>query len=140
TAIATDAQAALALDALYQRREVQVARFKPADFTARVTPTDQDIEAFYKANPALFQQLEQAAVEYIVLDVDSVRSGITLSEDDLRTYYKENLDRIAGKEERRASHILIAATKDAPAAEREKAKARAAELLEQVRKAPSSFG
>jgi peptidyl-prolyl cis-trans isomerase D len=34
---------------------------------------------------------------------------------------------------------LIAAAKDAPAAEREKAKARAAELLEQLRKSPAEF-
>ncbi len=135
----TDAQVKLALDALYEQREVQVARFKSTDFTAKVEPTDADLEAYYQAHPAQFQQLEQAAVEYVVLDLDSVRSGITLGEDDLRTYYKENLERLSGKEERRASHILINAAKDAPAADREKAKARAAELLEQVRKAPATF-
>jgi peptidyl-prolyl cis-trans isomerase D len=48
-----------------------------------------------------------------VLDLDAVKAGITLNEDDLRTYYKENLSRLAGKEERRASHILIGAAKDA---------------------------
>ena len=94
-----------------------------------------------QAQPALSagQQAEQAAVEYVVLDIDSVRAGITLNEDDLRTYYKENVARLAGKEERRASHILINALKDAPAADREKAKARATQLLEQVRKAPATF-
>ena len=140
TVISTDAQIKLALDPLYQRREIQVARFNQADFASKVSPTDADLETYYKAHPALFQQLEQAAVEYLVLDVDSVRAGITLNEDDLRTYYKENVERLAGKEERRASHILINASKDAPAADREKAKARATQLLEQVRKAPATFG
>ena len=139
TAFATDAQVKLALDALYQRREIQVARFNASDFAAKVTPTDAELEAYYKAHSAQFQQLEQAAVEYLVLDLDSVRASITLGEDDLRTYYKENVARMAGKEERRASHILINAAKDAPAADREKAKARATELLAQVRKAPGSF-
>lgn len=139
TAFGTDAQVKLALDALYQRREVQVARFNPADFAGKVTPSDADLEAYYKAHTADFQQAEQATVEYVVLDLDSVRAGITLNEDDLRTYYKENLTRLAGKEERRASHILINASKDAPAADREKAKARATQLLEQVRKAPATF-
>ena len=46
---------------------------------------------------------------------------------------------MAGKEERRASHILIAAPQDAPVAEREKAKERAIQLLEEVRKTPTSF-
>jgi len=74
-----------------------------------------------------------------VLDLDSVRASITLGEDDLRTYYKENVARMTAKEERRASHILVNAPKDASAADREKAKARATELLAQVRKAPGTF-
>ena len=135
----TDAQVKLSLDALYQRREVQIARFNPADFSGKVTPTDADLESYYQAHTADFQQAEQAAVEYLVLDIDSVRAGITLNEDDLRTYYKENLNRLAGKEERRASHILINASKDAPADARTQAKAKAEELLAQVRKAPGSF-
>jgi len=135
----TDAQIKVALDPLYQRREIQVARFNQADFASKVTPTDADLETYYKAHPAQFQQTEQAAIEYVVLNLDSVRAGITLNEGDLRTYYTENVARLAGKEERRASHILINATKDASSADREKAKARATELLEQVRKAPGTF-
>ena len=139
TAFATDAAAKLAFDSLYQRREIQVARFNASDYAKQVNPTEADIEAFYKANAQRFQQQEQAAVEYVVLDLDSVRSGIRVNEDDLRTYYKENLTRLAAKEERRASHILINAAKDTPAADRDQAKARAQELLAQVRKSPASF-
>ena len=139
SAFATDAQIKIALDALYERREIQVARFNATDFASKVSASDADLEAYYKAHPGQFQQLEQAAVEYVVLDLDSVRAGIALGEDDLRTYYKENVARMMDKEERRASHILINAAKDAPAADREKAKARATELLEQVRKAPARF-
>ena len=139
SAFSSPAEAKLALDALFQRREIQVVRFNASDFVSKVAVTEADLEAYYKAHPAKFQQAEQAAVEYVVLDLDAVKAGITLGEDDLRTYYKENLGRLAGKEERRASHILISATKDAPAAEREKAKARAQELLAEVRKAPGSF-
>ena len=139
TAFSTPSQVQLALNPLYEQREIQVARFKAADFAAKVAPTDADLQAYYEANPAQFLQLEQANVEYVVLDLDSVRAGITLNEDDLRTYYKENLERLAGKEERRASHILINAPKDASAADREKAKNRAEELLAQVRKAPATF-
>ncbi|WP_311223848.1 MULTISPECIES: SurA N-terminal domain-containing protein [unclassified Acidovorax] len=139
SSFSSTAESKLALDALYQRREAQIARFNPADFASKITPTDSDLQAYYQSHTTRFQQPEQASAEYVVLDLDAVRSGITLSEDDLRTYYKENLTRLAGKEERRASHILLNSTKDAPAADREKAKARAAELLAQVRKAPASF-
>lgn len=139
TSFALPAQANVALDALFQRREIQVARFLPKDFASQVQPTEAQLQAYYQQHPALFQQAEQASVDYVVLDLDGVRAGIKLNEDDLQTYYKENVARLAGKEERRASHILIAAPKDAPAAEREKAKERATQLLEEVRKTPASF-
>ena len=139
TSFAGPLQTNTALDALFQRREVQLARFEPQAFAAQVKVSDLDLEAYYQAHPALFQQPETANVEYVVLDLDAVRAGTTLSEDDVRTYYQENLARLAGKEERRASHVLVASPKDAPAAERDKAKARAEELLAQIRKQPDSF-
>ena len=139
TTFSSDAQANVALDALFQRREIQVERFIPKDFASQVPVSDADLNFYYTAHPALFAQPEQATVEYAVLDMASVLADIKLNEDDLQTYYKENVARLAGKEERRASHILIAASKEAPAPEREKAKERATQLLEQVRKNPLSF-
>ena len=139
SAFATPAQAKPALDALLQRREVQIAHLDAADFASRVTPGDADLQAYYKAHASQFQQPEQASVEYVVLDLDSVASSISVSEDDLRSYYQENLARLGSKEERRARHILLQAPKDAPPAERAKAKARAEELLAQLRQNPAGF-
>ncbi len=86
-----------------------------------------------------FRAPEQASIEYVVLDLDALKAGISVSEDDLRKYYDENAARYTAAEERRASHVLINAAKDAPAAERAKAKAKAEALLADVRKAPASF-
>lgn len=131
--------AALALGAYFERREIQLARFATADFKAQVQPTDKELEAFYQANLSLFQAPEMANVEYIVLDLDAVKKTIRLNEQDVRSYYEQNAARLSGPEERRASHILISVAKTAPAAERDKARAQAQALLEQVRKAPESF-
>jgi len=139
TSIATPAPAALALNAFLERREVQVARFATTDYASRVSPTETDLEAFYKANGAMFQAPEQANIEYLVLDLDTAKKTIAVNEQDLKTYYEQNAARLGGKEERRASHILVTAAKDAPAAEREKAKVKAEELLALVKKAPDSF-
>lgn len=139
TAFAPAAQAAVSLDALLEKREVQVARFAAADYAGRVNPTDAELETFYKANAGLFQAPEQANIEYVVLDAEALKKSISINEADLKTYYEQNVGRISGQEERRASHILIAAPKVAPPAEREKAKAKAEELLAAVKKAPDSF-
>jgi len=139
TAFSSTAQVQLALDALLQRREIQVARFDAADFAQQVTPTDADLETWYKAHTDAFQQSEQASIEYVLLDLDIVKAGIHLNEDDLRSYYEENKERFATQEERRASHILINASPDSSAAERQKAKTQAEALLTQVRNHPDNF-
>ena len=139
TAFSPQALADVSLNAFFERREVQIARFSPADYASKVTPSDADVEAFYQANPSLFQAPEAADVEYVVLDLDTVKKTIALNEADVKAYYEQNAARLSGKEERRASHILINAPKGMPAADRSKARERADELLAQVRKAPDSF-
>ncbi len=139
TAIAPAAQADVALNAFFERREVQVANFLPADYKAQVNPTDAEIEAYYQANQKQFQAPESASIEYLVLDLDSVKKNIALNEEDLKSYFDQNVARLSGTEKRRASHILINAPKDMAPAERAKARESATALLAQVRKAPDSF-
>lgn len=129
----------LALNAYFEKREIQLARFNATDFAAKLSPTDADLEQFYKANEKLFQAPEQASIEYVLLDVDTVKKSVTINEADLKTYYEQNAQRLSGAEERRASHILIASPKTASAADREKAKAKAQELLSVVKKSPDTF-
>ncbi len=139
--IATPATASAALDAMFQQREVQVQRFDAKDFAAQVKPTDAELEAYYKdpANVAQFQAPEQASIEYVVLDLESLKKGITVSEEDLRSNYEQNAARYTTPQERRASHILIAADASASAEERAKAKAEAETLLAQIKQQPDSF-
>ena len=139
TTVAPAAVASTALNAFFEKREVQTAMFSTQAYAAKVNPAEADLEAYYKQNPSQFQAPEEATIEYVVLDLDTVMKGITVAEADLKTYYEQNVQRLGGQEERRASHILLAAGKTAAAAEREKAKAKAGQLLAAVKKAPDSF-
>ena len=139
TSFSSAALADVTLNAFYEQRQVQVARFAPADFVSQIKPSDDDLQAYYKANTDKFQSVERADVEYVVLDLAAVQKGIVVPEDELKAYYAQNSARLAGLEERRASHILISADKTAPAAEREKARAKAQELLVQIQKSPNQF-
>ncbi len=139
TAFTSPALTEALLGAMYQRREVQVARFGTSDYQAKVQLAPADVEAYYKAHQAQFQQAEAADIEYLVLDMEGVKKTISVPEGDLKTYYEQNVARLSGKEERRASHILVAAAKDASAEQRKAAKDKAQGLLAQVRKSPDSF-
>jgi len=139
TAFATPSVASASLDPLLQRRELQLQRFDPAAYRDKVKPTDEEIEAFYKAEQAQFKAPEQAEIEYVVLDLAALSKAVTVSDEELREFYAKNEARYMAPEERRASHVLIKADKDASSADKAKAKARAQELLEQARKNPAGF-
>jgi len=139
TVVAPKAVVDPSLDAMLQRRQVQYQRFDAQAYRSKVNPSDADLEAFYKANEALFRTPEQARIEYVLLDLQTLQKGQSVPEAELRRYYDENASRYTAAEERRASHILIKADKDMPAAERQKARAKADALLEQLRKSPGQF-
>ena len=141
TVIAPLSTTSAALDAMFQQREVQVQRFATKDSVDKVSPTDADIDKFYKdpANAAMFQAPESASAEYVVLDLAAIKKNISVSDADLREYYKANEKRYTSLEERRASHILVKIDAGASSADREKAKAKAEALLAEVKKNPASF-
>ena len=140
SAMTTPATTDAAMNAVLQRREIQVALFNADQYKAALQPTADEVKAYYDAHQAQFRKAEQADIEYVVLDLNTVKQGIQLNEDDLRTYYKENAQRLAGvQEERRASHILINAPQSASAEERAQAKAKAEALLAEVRAKPETF-
>lgn len=139
TATAAHAVADTALGAYFDQRAVQLARFKPADYVAKLSPSDADLESYHKTKASQFMAPESASIEYLVLDAQAVSRGLQVSEAELKSFYEQNSQRLSGKEERRASHILINAPKEAPAAQREAAKAKATELLAQASKSPKGF-
>ena len=139
SSFAPPALADVALNAYYQQRQVQVARFNASEFVSKVNPKEADLQAYYKAHPDQFMSAERADVEYVVLDLANVEKTVVVPEAELKTYYEQNQSRLAALEERRASHILINAPSSASAADRAKARAQAEDLLTQLQKSPEKF-
>ena len=141
TVLASSSTGLAAMDALLQQREIQVLRFNAKDYAARIVTSEADLDRYYKdpTHAAQFMAPEQANIEYLVLDLDALKKGISVSDEELRKYYDENATRYTKPEERRASHILIKADKEAAAADRAKAKAKAEALLAEVKKNPAAL-
>ncbi|WP_408595694.1 SurA N-terminal domain-containing protein [Limnohabitans sp.] len=139
TSFAPASLADVTVNAFYEQRQVQVARFAAADFVSKVNPSDEELQAYYKSHAELFQSPERADVEYVVLDLASVQKGIVVPEAELKSYFEQNQTRLAALEERRVSHILLAADKSAPAAERDKVRNKAQELLAVIQQSPDKF-
>ncbi len=139
TVLPPAAAASAAFDAFLQRREVKLQRFEPAAYRAQINPSDDELQSFYKAHQSEFKAPDQASIEYVVLDLGALGKAASVTEADLRKAYDESKAKYTVPEERRASHILIKADSSMPAADRDKAKARAEALLAEVRKNPGEF-
>jgi peptidyl-prolyl cis-trans isomerase D len=129
------------LDAFFDKREIQWQRFDTKDYAAAAQPTDAQIQAWYddKAHTADFLAPEEAKIDYVVLDIEALKAQINPSQAELQAYYDKHKTSYTAPEERHVSHIFVAVDPKAPEADRAKAKARAEELLAEVRKNPATF-
>ncbi|RZF25298.1 peptidylprolyl isomerase [Paraburkholderia sp. UYCP14C] len=122
-----------------QQREVQGIAFHPHDYAAKIQPTDAQLQAFYDAHRNDFATPATATIQYLVMSPAAMSASVQPSDADLKKYYDDNIAHFRTEGEVRASHILIAAPKDASAADKAKAKQKAEELLAQLKAHPDQF-
>ncbi|WP_153100342.1 SurA N-terminal domain-containing protein [Paraburkholderia hayleyella] len=122
-----------------QQREVQSLMFRASDYLAKVQPTEAQLQAYYDAHRADFATPATATIQYLVLSPEVLAASVQPTEADLKKYYDDNLARFRTPGEVRASHILIAAAKDASAADKEKARQQAEKVLAELKAHPGQF-
>jgi peptidyl-prolyl cis-trans isomerase D len=122
-----------------QQREISWTDLPASAVAAQVKVTPADVERFYVANKPAFTEPEQIRAEYVVLDMAAVAAGIAVSDQAVADYYAAHAAKFGQPEQRSASHILIAVDKNADAAMRAKAKAKAVELVQTLQKTPGRF-
>ena len=127
------------LKATSQQREISVAEFKTKEYMAKANIAEKDIQAFYDQNKSKFLAPEQVKAEFVVFSLANILPTINVTDDEIKAFYKTNSDKYQNQQQREASHILIAASKNAAPAEKAKAKAKAEDLLSQIRKNPKQF-
>ncbi|MGF6729321.1 peptidyl-prolyl cis-trans isomerase D [Paraburkholderia youngii] len=122
-----------------QQREVQGIAFHPHDYEAKIQPTDAQLQTYYDAHRNDFATPATATIQYLVMSPATLGASVQPSDADLKKYYDDNIAHFRTEGEVRASHILIAAPKDASAADKAKAKQKAEELLAQLKAHPDQF-
>ena len=110
-------------------------RLNLENYLSQVKLADDAAKKFYDENAKQFELPEQARAEYVVLSVEAIGAQLAVTDDEIRAWYDSHKDRYQQPEERRASHILIASEKLGKG----KAKAKAEELLDEIRKSPAAF-
>jgi peptidyl-prolyl cis-trans isomerase D len=122
-----------------QQREVNEITFDQKDFVNQARVDDKAVQAEYEAHQDRYATPRQVRVQYAVLSLTHLEQGIQVSDAEIRKFYDANQGRYQEPERRRASHILIQASQGGDAKAKAAAKAKAEQVLAEVRKAPAKF-
>jgi len=122
-----------------QKRELSQYVLVPQNFLARAKLEPDAAKQYYDANPVEFRLPEQVRVEFLTLSGEALQARIRVDPAEVRKFSDLNRRQFEVRESRQAAHIFVSADATTGAEARQKARARAEALDQQVRKAPGSF-
>jgi len=111
------------------------------DIRKTINPTDAELQAFFKSNAAKYATAvpEQRKIEYVSFDASNVPGGKPqVTDAEIAAYYNQHKDQYQVKEQVKTRHILITVPAGADSKTDAAAKAKAADLLKQI-KAGANF-
>jgi|SRR5579871_2493889 len=121
----------------YEKIKVEWALVKPDMYTKEVQPTEQDLKAYYDANKAGYNTPERKNLIILMADQSKLEAAVPVTDAQLQAAYNQNKDQYRTPERVKVRHILLKTT-DKPAADEPKIKAKAEDLLKQI-KAGANF-
>jgi peptidyl-prolyl cis-trans isomerase D len=106
------------------------------DLRKTINPSDVDLEKFFKDNQARYATAipESRKVQYVAFDASNIPGGKPqISDADVQAYYNQHQSQYQVKEQVKVRHILIAVPAGADSKTDAAAKAKAEDLLKQIR-------
>jgi peptidyl-prolyl cis-trans isomerase D len=106
------------------------------DVRKTINPSDSELQAFFKTNAARYANAvpETRKIEYVSFDTSNLPGGKPqISDADVLTYYNAHQDQYQVKEQVKVRHILIAVPAGADAKTDASAKAKAEDILKQIK-------
>ncbi len=113
---ATPAELSASARILGEKRDLRYLTMPLQSAMERATVSEEDIQAYYRDNPARFEAPETVVLDYIALNADDFRQPV--EESRLRREYELEKQSYAAGERSRVSHILLESAGDRPLEER----------------------
>jgi peptidyl-prolyl cis-trans isomerase D len=121
----------------YRRRndkvKLAVVAFTADRYRADVNPSDADVSTYFDSHTTDFRIPEKRKIKYALIEIEALRSQVTVTQADIESLYNETVMQEATPEQIRASHILLRTEGKDEAA----VKTRAEDVLKQA-KAPGA--
>ncbi|MDD3266937.1 MAG: peptidylprolyl isomerase [Burkholderiales bacterium] len=123
---------------LSRERNVSSYTIDPKQFYAKINVGESDIAGYYQQNIGQYTLPEQVKLQYIKLSADDLADTIKITDADLDKYLKAHPE-LANNSEVDVSHILITIPSNATDEQKAAAKAKAEQILAQVKANPAKF-
>jgi peptidyl-prolyl cis-trans isomerase D len=115
-----------------EKIKVEFVRLTADKYKAESQPTVQEMQNYYKANPARFTSPEKKNLTILVADQAKLEATANPSDADLQRMYTQNQEAFRTPERVKARHILLK-TQGKPASEDAAIKAKGENLLKQIK-------
>ena len=124
------------IEASYKRKgeklKIEWVKLTADKYKAESQPTVAEMQDFFKANSSRYVAPEKRNLTVLIADQTKLEAELTPTDAELQRIYQQNQESFRTPERVKVRHILIM-TKDKPASEEPKLKAKAEGLLKQVR-------
>ncbi len=120
-----------------EKATIDYVKVSPKTVQADVKISPEELKDYYEKNKASYRIPEKRGLKLAVFDPAKMNESVVVSDTQLRMAYEQNKDRYRTPERVKARHILLM-TQGKPPAEEAKLKAKAEDLLKQI-KAGANF-
>jgi peptidyl-prolyl cis-trans isomerase D len=106
------------------------------DVSKTINPTEAQLQSFFKTNQARYATAipETRKIQYVAFDASNLPGGKPqVTDAEIQAYYKQHQDQYAVKDQVKVRHILIAVPQGADSKTDAAAKAKAEDLLKQIK-------
>ncbi|MFB9133719.1 peptidylprolyl isomerase [Vibrio olivae] len=90
-----------------QTRDIRSLTLNIDDYAAKISPTDDEVQAYYDEHQDDYTRPEQMKIAYVELSADQLKDNVAVTDEDAKAYYNEHLDKYSTAEQRKVSHILV---------------------------------
>jgi len=115
-----------------EKIKIEFVKLTGDKYKNEVQPSEADMRSYYKANLTRYQAPEKKSLAMLIADQTRMEQSVNPTDADLQRLYSQNQDQYRTKERVKVRHILLMTT-GKPPADDPKIKARAEDLLKQVR-------
>ena len=115
-----------------EKAAIEYVKFDPQKLLAEVKVSPEEMRDYFEKNKASFRIAEKRGMKLVVLDPAKISESVAVSDAQLLRAYEQNKDRYRTPDRVKARHLLLMTT-GKPPEEEAKIKAKAEDLLKQVK-------